>query len=120
MADSKYLAGLIGPSLVAITITETINVHIWADNTAAGVFLNGGLLFVAGLAIVRAHNLWVRNWPVVITVVGWAVMALGLFRMSAPELQLKGARNTDVVIAETLAVLAIGIFLTFKAYWPRR
>ena len=55
-----------------------------------------------------------------ITVVGWSVMALGLFRMSAPELQLKGAQNISLVIAETMAVLAIGIFLTFKAYWPRR
>lgn len=120
MADSKYLAGLIGPSLVAITITETINVHIRASKPAAGVFLNGVLLFVAGLAIVRAHNLWVWSWPVVVAVVGWLVMAIGLFRMAAPKLQLQGARNIGLVIAETMAVLATGIFLTFKAYWPRR
>jgi hypothetical protein len=52
--------------------------------------------------------------------VGWFVMFLGLFRMSAPELQLKAAKNTSPVIAETMIALAVGIFLTFKAYGSRR
>jgi hypothetical protein len=120
MSNSKNIAGLIGPTLIVLTISETINVHIWAGNTAAGVHLNGAILFVAGLSIVRAHNLWVRGWPVMVTLVGWFVMFLGLFRMFAPELQLKGAQNTSSVIALTMVVLAVGIFLTFKAYGSRR
>ena len=36
MANSKIIAGLIGPSIVAITLSETVNIHIWAGNTAAG------------------------------------------------------------------------------------
>ena len=39
MTNSKQLAGLIGPTIIAITISETLNVHIWVDNTAAGVHL---------------------------------------------------------------------------------
>lgn len=116
MANSKNIAALLGPAIVAITISETLNVHIWAGNTAAGVYLDGALLFIAGLAIVRAHNLWVRGWPVLVTLAGWCVMALGLFRMFFPELQLEAARHTDAVIVETMPVLAAGIFLTFKAY----
>lgn len=116
MTNSKQIAGLIGPSLVAITISEMLNVHIWAANTAAGVYLNGALLFVAALSIIRAHNLWVRSWPVMVTLVGWFVIFLGLFRMFAPELQLEGAKSTSAVIVGTMPVLAVGIFLTFKAY----
>ena len=116
MSNSKQIAGLIGPTIIAVTISETINVHIWASNTVAGIFLNGALLFVAGLSIVRSHNYWVRSWPVVVTLTGWIVMLLGLFRMFAPELQLEGAKNTTVVVAGTMFVLVIGIFLTFKAY----
>lgn len=116
MANSKSIAGLIGPSLVAITLSETVNVHIWAGNTAAGVYANGALLFVAGLAIVRAHNLWVRGWPVIVTLVGWFLIALGLFRMFFPELQLEGAKHTSTVSVLTMPVLAVGIFLTYKAY----
>lgn len=115
--NSKNIAGLIGPSLIVITISETINAHIWAANIAPVIHLNGGLLFVAGLAIVRAHNFWVRGWSVVVTLVGWFVMLLGLLRMFAPELVLKGVQSTgSAFIAPTMGVLVIGIFLTIKAY----
>ena len=110
MANSKNIAGLIGPSLVAITIFEMLNVHIWAANTAAGVHFNGALLFVAGIVIVRAHNLWVRSWPVVVTLVGWVIIFLGLFRMFAPELQLEGARSTFTVIVGTILSLRSAFF----------
>ena len=115
MTNSKQLA-LIGPTIIAVTISEALNFHIWAANTAAGVHLNGALLFVAGLAIIRSHNHWVRRWPVLVTLTGWFVMVLGLFRMFAPELQLESAKNTTLVIPLTMVVLAIGIFLTFRAY----
>ena len=118
-SNSSQLAGLIGPSLIAITVSETLNYHIWAGNSAAGIHFNGAVLFVAGLAIVRAHNQWVRAWPVIVTLVGWFVLALGLFRMFAPELVLQGAQeagNSTAIIASTTFVLAIGIYLTYKAY----
>jgi uncharacterized membrane protein len=116
MTKSRNIAGLVGPSLIAVAIPELFNTHIWAS-TAYEVYINGSLLFVAGLAIVRAHNHWVRGWPVVITFVGWFFMLAGLFRMFAPEIQLEGLKNTSSVIAITIFLLLIGIFLTFKAYW---
>lgn len=116
MANSKYIAGLLGPAIVAITISETVNIHIWAGNTAAGVYLNGAMLFVAGLAIIRAHNLWVRGWPVLITLAGWFLVLLGLFRMFFPELQLEAAKHTSTVGMEAMFLLAGGIYLSYKAY----
>ena len=118
MVNSKQLAGLIGPAIIAITISETINIHIWAANTAAGVHLNGSLLFVGGLAIIRSHNYWGRSWPLLVTLAGWFIMLLGLLRMFFPEMQLEGAKKTSMVVVVTMLVLAIGIFLTLKAYWP--
>ncbi len=116
MANSKNIAGLLGPAIVAVTASETVNIHIWAANIAAGVYLNGAILFVAGLAIVRAHNLWVRGWPVVVTLAGWFILLLGLFRMFFPELQLEGGKHTSTVSVGAMLILAVGIFLTFKAY----
>lgn len=116
MNNSKQIAGLLGPAIVAITTSETVNIHIWAGNTTAGVYLNGSVLFVAGLAIIRAHNLWVRGWPVVVTVMGWALMLLGLFRMFFPERQLQAAQHAVGTIVEIIPVMLIGMFLTYKAY----
>ena len=83
------------------------------------VHFNGGVLFVAGLAIARAHNHWVREWPVIVTLTGWVLLFLGLFRMLAPEHYLAGVQSTSTTIlaAQALVVGIIGAYLTFKAYW---
>jgi len=116
MTNSKQIAGLIGPTIIVNNISEMVNLHIWAANTAAGVHLNGVLLFIAGLSIVRSHNLWSFRWPVLVTLTGWFTILLGLFRMFAPELVLRGVRNNTAVVVPTMIILIIGIFLTFKAY----
>jgi hypothetical protein len=56
MSNSKHLAKLIGPFLIAITISEMINPHIWDTVAATQTFLAGSLSLLAGLAIIRNHN----------------------------------------------------------------
>jgi hypothetical protein len=115
ITSSKQIAGLLGPTLVALTASESMNLHIWKTNLAPVTYLNGLFLFVAGLSIVRAHNRWTRTWPVTVTLVGWAVLLGGLFRMFAPEARQGGEDTpTYAVIA---AGFACGVFLTIKAYW---
>ena len=116
MANSKNIAGLLGPAIVAVTASETVNIHIWAGNSAAGVYLNGAILFVAGLAIIRAHNLWVRGWPVLITLSGWFYLLLGLFRMFFPELQLEAAKHPSTIGAGTMLLMLVGVYMTYQAY----
>lgn len=118
MADSRNLAALMGPSMIAITATEALNVGIFAHTSAHVVYLNGTILFVAGFAVIRAHNLWSWRWPVVVTLVGWLMLALGLFRMIAPQVQMAVAElSAKIGIA---VVLAAGCFLTWKAYGLNR
>lgn len=115
MADSKYIAGLIGPTLIALSTSEAANVNVWGSNTPAGIYLNGAVLFVAGLAIVRAHNLWVGDWTFLVTVMGWAALLLGLFRMFAPDFHLKQAQHSSSIF-ELIPPFLIGVYLTYQAY----
>jgi hypothetical protein len=118
MTNSKRIAELLGPTLIAMAISEALNADIWIANIAPVIYLNGTLLFVGGLSIVRAHNLWIRGWSVIVTLVGWVAILLGLFRMFAPELYLQGVQNASamMVIPSAMIVCTIGIYLTFKAY----
>ena len=115
MTDSRRTAGLLGPTLIAIAMTEAMNLRILARTPApvGVVYLNGTLLFVAGLAIVRAHNRWKGGWPVLVTLMGWLAILGGLIRMVAPASAQSGA---TWVFALLIVLLAIGIVLTFKAY----
>ncbi len=116
--NSKQIAGLVGPTLIALNLSETMNPHIWS-NIAHITYLVGSLWFVAGLSILRAHHRWVLGWPVLITLVGWFVILGGLFRMFFPASAQQGVENTSSVIAGQIVLLVIGIFLTFKAYFGK-
>lgn len=118
MENSRSLAGLIGPTLVAVGTTEAFNMDIFAAQTAPVVYLNGTLLFVAGLAIVRAHNVWSLSWRVLVTVLGWLSLAAGLYRMAAPSAPQAGSGPLTYLL---LAVLVgLGALLTCMAYRPER
>jgi hypothetical protein len=114
MTNSKQLAKLIGPSISVMTVSELINFHIWATNIPPVTFMNGMLLFIAGISILRDHNHWVRDWSVLITLVGWFGIFGGLFRIFFPEAKQAPENTTSYIVIGLL--LAIGIFLTFKAF----
>jgi hypothetical protein len=96
-----------------------LNTQIWASNTAAGVYFNGYVLFVNGLAIVQNHNIWRLRWTTLITLVGWGSIALGLMRMVTPEKILEKAMRMSreqLMLAPGL-LLPVGIWLTVKGFF---
>ena len=117
MSNSKSIAGLVGPVLVATTVSEAINLRIFDSNITPVVYLNGVLLFLAGLSILRAHNLWTWRWPVLITLVGWIGIVGGLLRMFVPQAQ-QGVTDS-VKYGSIIVLFLIGSLLTFKAYISR-
>jgi hypothetical protein len=118
MSRSTEIAGLAGPTILIANASEEINLHIWDENLAPVTYLNGMLLFVAGLAIARAHNVWRRDWTVAVTLLGWCPMAAGAWRMFAPESQQGGDNVPTCVVIALLACFASS--LTYRAYSPLR
>lgn len=116
MTDSRQLAGLIGPTLVALGVTEAINLDIFAGQIAPVVYLDGTILFVVGLALVRAHNRWMWRWPVLITLTGWVLLLGGLYRMVAPD--APQAPQNVASYGMLAALAALGLFLCYKGYGP--
>jgi predicted permease len=119
MKTSKTIAGIYGPMLVVMTITEMLNPRTWDTTIAPVTYLSGTLWFLAGVAILRFHNRWVRAWPVVVTVMGWFAVVLGTMRMVAPIGAQQGeAQSGAVVLVIQLVLIPIGAFLTYMAYRP--
>ena len=82
---SQRIAAVLGPALVVTNVSETIHLDIWEDVDPPLVYLNGLLFFVGGLFIATTHNLWVRDWRVLVTLSGWLLMLAGAYRMFAPK-----------------------------------
>lgn len=116
MPPTRGLAGLIGPSLVVLSITEAYNAEIFLNNPPSVVFLNGCVLFVAGLAVVRAHNIWVLRSPVLVTLVGWAALVLGASRMVFPERKQVNLIKGGQIYVVTGTVFLLGAALSVIGY----
>ena len=91
MANSIFLAKLIGPLMLAVGIGIFVNGAVYrllADEflrSRALIYLSGLLTMTAGLAIVLTHNVWRADWPVLITILGWLALIGGAFRIIAPQ-----------------------------------
>ena len=123
MANSRQIAALVGPTLVAMLVGEFpfVQPHLYDSQIPPVVYLSGVLMFVAGLAIVRAHNLWVRNWTVLLTLTGWFFLLLGLVRMFAASRYQQvtaGTSSTIFVLLEGV-LLVIALIITYQGYRRR-
>ena len=123
MPNSKGIAGLVGPTMIAMLVSEfpLVQPHLYDAQIPPVVYLSGVLMFVAGLAIVRTHNHWALDWTVLVTLSGWLAVALGLFRMFAAGLYQRGSANTSGTVFMVLegSLLVVGLVITFKAYASR-
>ena len=128
MTTSKWIAGLMGPTFVAMAAALLLNLNSMPELTEEIshepmlILVSGTLLFIAGLAILRVHNRWGADWSTVVTVLGWLAILAGLVRMLFPvELAtvIPGIGQRSDVIGPALVVfLLLGIFLTYKAFGP--
>lgn len=123
MANSKQIAGLLGPTLVAILIAEfpLVQPHLYDSQIPPVVYLSGVLFFVAGLAVVRAHNLWARDWTILVTLTGWFMLLLGLFRMFAASQYRQAAAGTSPTTFMLIegVLLVVALILTYHGYYHR-
>jgi hypothetical protein len=126
MENSKAIAALAGPTFMALGAMLLLNqpavVTLVNDPNEGPMFVmfSGILAFVAGIAIVRVHNLWVKDWRVVITLVGWWGTLVGLGRMLFPAMILRTAFQNLGYLPYALPVvgfcfIALGAFLSYHA-----
>jgi hypothetical protein len=130
MQLSTFLARLIGPIAVAMGLGLLANDAAY-DSLAfeflrsnALIFLAGMLSMAAGLAIVLNHNVWARDWRVIITVLGWLLVIGGAFRIVVPQLVSRiGFVMMDwpgMGPISGVLVLALGVVLCIFGYRGRR
>ncbi len=122
MTNSKLIAALTGPLLVTMGASAILNQDMFpklAQETGL-IFLTGILLLLAGLAIVRVHNIWSGGWPVVITVLGWLAVAGGVARMLFPQMAATiidaVGPSTTLIVIPGVVMIGLGLFLSLKGY----
>lgn len=111
------LARLLGPSLIVTVLAEFYNGQIFHETTAPLVFLNGNVLFIAGIAVVQGHNVWRGRSATLVTLVGWGLVAIGLARMVHPAgaVRIDAQGGWDMYLVTAL-LCVVGLLLSVKGY----
>jgi hypothetical protein len=126
MANSIFLAQLIGPvalvAAIGLFVNRTSYVAMAREflRSPALIYLSGLLTMTAGIAIVLYHNVWVADWRVLITLLGWAGTIGGAARIALPA-QVKSVGEAMLSKPMALVIggaawLALGGVLCFFGY----
>lgn len=111
---TRRIAAVLGPTLVAVTTSETLNIEIWKEVDPTLVYLNGLLFLIGGLVVVTNHNVWRLSRSILITLAGWLLIIAGGYRMFLPTAAQLGP---DPFTYGLIALLgAYGLVLTVIAY----
>lgn len=123
MELSIFLAKLMGLYLVLVSVAFWLNrrklsriIQEFTNNVSLTLF-SGAMLVILGLAVVLKHNVWVADWRVIVTILGWATLLKGLLRVFAPEkipqLAVKSESAFSVIF---LVAFALGAYLTYIGF----
>jgi hypothetical protein len=76
------------------------------------IYVSGFLTLTVGYLLVTFHNIWVKDWPVIITVIGWIALVKGISLLVLPQVYVRicNALKTrkTLLIAEAVVVAAMG------------
>ncbi len=87
---SNYLAEIWGITIAVVSLALLIKPKLLerlfakAENKATMSFW-GITTLIIGIAMVLVHNLWVLDWRVVITIMGWLTLIKGLDLLLLPK-----------------------------------
>lgn len=98
MSLSLFFAQLIGCYLVLLSLAMLIH-HVMFKKIIQDflmsptlIVLTGSLTLISGLVILIPHNLWIAEWPVVVTIIGWIFLVKGAMRLFFPYSYVKFAK----------------------------
>jgi len=119
---SRFIAALIGPTVMAVGLSMLMNPGLIAGLAAditdsPGLMMTSGVLaMLLGLAILKSHNRW-KGWPLAVTLFGCLAVIGGILRIVTPDFVSSLAQEAGQVPGGGLAPFAGGVFLLIGAFF---
>src|SRR3989344_7945247 len=86
MELSNFLANVFGISIIAVSLSllsypKIIKKIFESMQNETTLFFTGVVSFVIGISMILTHNIWVYDWKVIVTILGWAILLKGVIRL---------------------------------------
>lgn len=124
MDTLHFLAQLWGFSLVIVSLSLLVNSQkvkkllqlIEGENAS---FLHGVIRVVLGVAMVLTYNVWDTSWKVMITLLGWLLLASGIALLFVPSLiskMIARLKATDLPLIILTFLVLLGCVLIYFGF----
>ena len=99
-------------------ISRQLGKTIEMTDDKAFVISTGYITLLMGLVTVILHNLWVPDWRIAITILGWSTLIKGISKVGFPELIHKQAqRFKKKQWLSAVVIIILGAFLLWMSFY---
>jgi hypothetical protein len=123
---SIILAKILGIYFLALGLAFFINTDLFKNiykqvSRDKNFLLMGGIVAMSiGAVIVSLHNIWVWDWPLIITILGWWSLIKGFGFIANPDFVklFSFIDNRSFLFYKILSLVyvAVGFFLLYKGW----
>jgi len=126
MPASIFIAELLGPIFIVTGVASLFKVQMLRGilqefiRSQALLYLAGFLGLLGGLALVLTHNVWVRDWRLIITLIGWLTIVRAVVTIFRPQeivaIGSKLLEHQGYFFGASVINLTIGLALSYFGY----
>jgi len=127
MPTSIFIAKLLGPLFFVVGIAIPLRAPAFRDllrefvRSPALLYLAGFLGLLGGVALVLTHNVWVLDWRLIITLIGWVTIVRAVVTIFRPEIiMVIGSKICDsqgIFFGASAINFIIGLVLCYFGYF---
>ena len=78
------------------------------------MLFSGVISLIIGIVTVLLHNIWVMEWPVIITLLGWVSIIKGVMRIGFPE---KSKKQLELLIKKKSSLKVMLLLFILLGTW---
>jgi len=98
-------------------ITRQLGKTIEMTDDKAFVISTGYITLIMGLVTVILHNVWVADWRVVITILGWSTLIKGIIKIGYPEqIHKQAQRFKKKQMLSAIFMILLGTWLLWMSF----
>lgn len=126
MQASIFIARLLGPMFVVVGVAILLHRQRFQTilqefvHSATWLYFAGFIGLLAGLALLLTHNIWVLDWRVLITLIGWITLVRALITIFQPRWIVAAGSailgHFGIFVGAAVLNLIIGLVLSYCGY----
>jgi hypothetical protein len=99
-------------------ITRQLGKTIEMTDDKAFVISTGYITLIMGLVTVILHNIWVLDWRLIITLLGWFTVIKGIQKIGFPEhIRKQAQRFKKKQWLSAIILILLGVFLLWMSFY---